>query len=93
MLTGAWISAFKYLLQNWKQNDTFNYVQTLVHSLAFEVLNLQNDCLNKSVQSFQEVPSDRSTFFEGRGVWAESLLEHRSMVLSFVLFFSFGFKT
>ena len=61
-----------------------------MRSLAFEVLNLQS--LNKSVQSFQEVPSDRSTFFEGRGVWAESLLEHGSMVLSFVLFFSFGFQ-
>ena len=61
-----------------------------MRSLAFEVLNLQS--LNKSVQSFQEVPSDRSALFEGRGVWAESLLEHRSMVLSFVLFFSFGFQ-
>ena len=61
-----------------------------MRSLALEVLNLQS--LNKSVQSFQEVPSDRSALFEGRGVWAESLLEHRSMVLSFVLFFSFGFQ-
>ena len=42
LLTGAWVSVFKYLLQNWKQNDAFNCVQTLVRSLAFKVLNLQN---------------------------------------------------
>ena len=76
LLTGAWISVFKYLVQNWTRNDAFNYVLTLVHSLAFEVLNLQNDCLNKSVQSFQEVPSPRACLRGGE--WAESLLEHRT---------------
>jgi hypothetical protein len=76
LLTGAWISVFKYLLHNWKRNDAFNYVLTLVHSLAFEVLNLQNGetvwikCPVISRGSFCTV------FFEGRGVgrviaWAQ----------------------
>ena len=80
LLTGAWISAFKYLVQNWKRNDAFNYVLTLVHSLAFEVLNLQNGVV--TVWITHPVISRGSIctfFFEGRGVgiviaWAQ---EHR----------------
>ena len=67
LLTGAWISVFKYLVQNWKRNDAFNYVLTLVHSLAFEVLNLQNGVVTVWITHPVISRGSICTFFWGKG--------------------------
>ena len=68
LLTGAWISVFQYLLQDWKRNDAFNYVLTLVHSLAFEVHNLHNVDTVWIKRPVISRGSFCTVFLEGRGV-------------------------
>ena len=91
LLTGAWISVFKYLVQNWKRNDAFNYVLTLVHSLAFEVLNLQNGVVTVWITHAVISRGSACTFFWGRGGGQKNCLSTgalSSVLYCSVLFFN-----